>query len=209
MTDSSSLADTATAARLYDQLVHSKTYNRIAWNTDPADYAAFAATAIGSARGPILEVAAGATTETLPLYIAAGRPTTITDRSPAMLTISQCHAQQHWTSKQLNHITWTPADMWDLPANPVHDTVLALGLLHLLDDPASLLDRLLEQCSPTGSVWATSLVAETRRARSYLNLLHRAGETAPPRTSAELAATLPPNATITTRGCMAYITLTH
>lgn len=62
-------------AALYDRLVRSPTYNRVAWNTRPVDYTAFATRAFASGSGPLLEVAAG----------TAAAPTTPTLRVRAEL----------------------------------------------------------------------------------------------------------------------------
>jgi len=43
----------------YDALIGSRWYNALDWGTDPADYTAFAREAVGSAEGPLLEIAAG------------------------------------------------------------------------------------------------------------------------------------------------------
>lgn len=202
-----SWADSARLAKLYDALVASRAYNAIAWGTDPADYAAFAAEALGSASGPVLEVAAGSTAQTLPLYVACGRRVVITDRSPAMLDVSRRRAHRQWRAEQLVGIEWREADMWHLPESGPYDTVLAFGLLHLVDDIPSLVEALRKQCAQDGTLWLTGLVGVHRRSRAYLGLLHSAGEGAVPRTLDDLVAALPKGAIVRTRGAMAYVTL--
>jgi len=70
---------------VYDRLVRSQTYNRLAWSTTPDDYAQFAAAAIASADGPLLEAAAGTAAATASLHAHSRRPTMLVDLSRAML----------------------------------------------------------------------------------------------------------------------------
>ena len=72
-------------AAVYDRLVRSRAYNRLAWSTSPADYTAFAARAFASDHGPLLEAAAGSAAATAELHARAGRPTMLVDLSRAML----------------------------------------------------------------------------------------------------------------------------
>ena len=72
-------------AAVYDRLVRSRTYNRLAWSTTPYEYAQFAAEAIASADGPLLEAAAGSAAATAELHARSPRPTVLVDLSQAML----------------------------------------------------------------------------------------------------------------------------
>jgi len=69
--------------------------------------------------------------------------------------------------------------------------------------PAALRSQLL----PDEQLHLAGLVGETRRGRRYLEVLHRAGEVAAPRTAEELHVALGRPADFRTRGCMAYATL--
>lgn len=80
-------------------------------------------------------------------------------------------------------------------------------LTHLFDDPAALAEALRSQLTPGGTLHLAGLVAETRRGRRYLQLLHRAGEIGVPRTAEQLHAALGGPAELRTSGCMAYATL--
>ncbi len=72
-------------AAVYDRLVRSPLYNRVAWSTSPDDYADFAAGAIASSSGPLLEVAAGSAAATAELHARSTRPTVLVDRARPML----------------------------------------------------------------------------------------------------------------------------
>lgn len=196
------------AAAVYDRLVRSRTYNRIAWSTDPADYSAFAAEAIDSADGPLLEAAAGSAAATAHLHARSGRPTVLVDLSAGMLErAARGIAAAADGGDVPAHVRLVRADVQRLPLAPGgYDTVLGLGLLHLFDDVPALVAALAAQLAPGGRMFLAGLVPATRRGRRYLDLLHRAGEVAAPRTAAELGSLVGPTATLRTVGCMAYLT---
>jgi SAM-dependent methyltransferase len=196
-------------AALYDRLVRSPVYNRLAWSTSPDDYTRFAATAIGSSNGPLLEVAAGSAAATAELHVRSRRPTVLVDLSRAMLEraaqrLAAC-AGEHQVSA---HIRLVQADLFALTFPPEgFTTVLGFGCTHLLDDLPSVLTTLQGQLVPGGTLHLSGLVGETRRGRRYLQLLHRAGEAARPRSARELHVLLGRPADFHTIGCMAYATL--
>lgn len=195
-------------AAVYDRLVRSQIYNRLAWSTSPADYVTFAAEAIASAHGPLLEVAAGSAAATAPLHAHTRRPTTLVDLSRPMLeraarSIAAAGADgQH---QDPTHIRLVHADLFDLPF-PEHGfaTIMGLGLTHLFDDLGPLVSALRKQLAPGGELYLAGLVTQTRRGRRYLALLERAGEVARPKTAKELHTALGRPAAFWTAGCMAY-----
>jgi SAM-dependent methyltransferase len=197
-------------AAIYDRLVRSRAYNRIAWSTAPAEYAAFAAAAIGSSRGPLLEAAVGSAAATAQLHADSGRPTVLVDLSRPMLDrAAQRIAAAAGDGGELpDRIRLVQADILALPFTPHgFGTVLGLGLAHLFADLPALVAALRAQLMPGGRLHLAGLVAQTRRARRYLQVLHRAGEVAAPRTADELRRALGDPADFHTRGCMAYATL--
>jgi SAM-dependent methyltransferase len=191
-------------AAAYDRLVGSRLYNRLAWGTDPAEYAAFARRAVTSASGPLLDVAAGTATATAILYRISNRAITITDRSTDMLRLA---AERIAGSAELRPgRRFVQADAFDLPfEGGGFDTVLCLGFLHLVDDPVGFVDGLRAQARPGGRVFISSLVAGHRVGDGYLRLLHRLGEVATPRTANELADLF--HAPALRHGSMAYLEL--
>ncbi|OHV04016.1 class I SAM-dependent methyltransferase [Mycobacterium talmoniae] len=193
-------------AAVYDGLIGNRVYNRLAWGASPRAYADFAAAAVDSARGPLLDVGCGTAVFTADAYRHARRPLVLVDRSLGMLRRA---AARVGTGQAM----FVQADLWDLPSirfrDRVFSTVVCYGVLHLLDDPAAAVRRLCDQVAPGGTVYATALVARTRRARAMLRALHRGGQSAPPRTPDELADLLRPvlpDLTIETAGAMAYLT---
>ncbi|MFT3835189.1 MAG: class I SAM-dependent methyltransferase [Micropruina sp.] len=191
-------------AATYDAMVGSRLYNRLAWGTDPADYAAFAGEAVASADGPLLEVAAGTCAASAEAYLASPRPLVITDRSRGMLAL----AAQRLTvaGRPRSGTRLVQADAFALPFPPGgFDTVLCLGFLHLVEDVAPFVDGLRAQLRPGGRLFASSLVAATPVGTRYLGVLHRLGELARPRTADELADLF--GVPVRRRGSMAYLTL--
>lgn len=198
-------------AAVYDRLVRSPLYNRLAWSTSPVDYSGFAAAAITSATGPLLEVAAGSAAATADLYARSRRTTVLVDLSRPMLErAAQRLAAAAGEGEHMipSHIRLVQDDLFAL-SFPVHEftTVLGLGLTHLFDDLPCLVTALREQAAPGGHLHLAGLVAETRRGRTYLEVLHRAGQIAEPKTAEQLHHALGQPATFRLVGCMAYATL--
>lgn len=196
-------------AALYDRLVQSPIYNRIAWSSSPGDYCRFAATAFASASGPLLEVAAGTAAATAALHASWPRPTVLVDLSRAMLDRAGAHiAAATGTNELPDNTRLVQADLLALPA-PLRGftTILGLGLTHLFSDLPELMSALHQRLAPGGQLYLAGLVAETRRGRRYLKLLHRAGEVAEPRTAEQLRAGLGGPHSFHTTGCMAYAQL--
>lgn len=197
-------------AAAYDRLVRSRLYNRVAWSTSPQDYNEFAAAAFASADGPLLEVAAGSATATASLYARSQRPTVLVDLSKAMLERAgrNIAAAGNGRADLSARIRLVEADLLALPPpTQPFTTILGLGLTHLFDDVSELVNALRGQLAPDGRLYLAGLVAETGRGRRYLQLLHRAGEVAVPKSADELRAGLHQPVDFTTVGCMAYATI--
>ncbi len=194
-------------AALYDRLVRSRAYNHLAWSSSPADYAAFAARAVASEDGPLLDAGAGSAAATARLHAQSNRPTVLLDLSRAMLERADARIDAAGGAGA-GHIRLCQADLLDPPFPPGgFTTVLAMGVAHLFEDLQALLAALRAQLAPAGELYLTSLVGETRRGRGYLRALHHAGELATPRTTDQLQQQLGRTRSFTTHGCMAYAIL--
>ena len=193
-------------AALYDRLVRSPLYNRLAWSASPRDYAGFARQAVDDAGGPLLEVAAGTAAATAAIHARSRRPTVLVDLSTGMLERAGKRIAAA-VGDEAPSIRLVQADVFDLPFPPHgFETVLALGAAHLFDDLSALRGALVAQLTAGGRLYMTGLVAETRRGRRYLELLHRAGEAAAPRTATAMRRELGPME-FRVQGCMAYAVL--
>lgn len=164
-------------AAAYDRLVASPLYNRLLWRASPRTYAAFAAEALRAGDGPLLDVACGSGVFTAAAYRHAERPLVLADRSLAMLGRARRRI-----GPAAPAVSLVQADLFDLPfAVGAFETVACHGALHVFDDLPEALRALRAQLVPGGTLYVTSLVAETPVAARYLALLHRAGEVATPR----------------------------
>jgi len=171
-------------AATYDRLVGNSLYNRVVWSSSPASYAAFAATAVADSDGPLLDVGCGSAVFTADAYRSTGRALILVDRSLGMLALAAERLRGHDPAR----VAFVQADLFDLPFRPgSFTTVTCHGLLHLFDNPAEVIRALRAHVAPAGSLYATSLVAETAIGGRALALLHRAGEAAIPRRERELA----------------------
>lgn len=193
-------------ARAYDRLVGSWGYNRFVWGSSTSSYTGFAARAVAEGAGPLLDLGCGTTLFTAEVYRASSRPVLLVDRSPGMLA----RVAERLAGVDPARVVLLQADLFDLPLQPdAFPTVVSYGLLHLFDDPASLLRVLDTQRAPGGAVYATGLIAGTALAGPVLRLLHAAGETAPPRRLGELArvarAELGPSVQVHREGGMAFL----
>jgi len=193
-------------AALYDGLVRSRIYNNLAWSSSPADYAAFAARAVASDDGPLLDAGAGSAAATAHLHAHSNRPSVLLDLSRAML--ERADARIDAAGTPAGHVRLCQADLLDPPfPRGGFTTVLAMGVAHLFEDLPALLASLRGQLASGGGLYLTSLVGETRRGRAYLRALHRASELATPLTADQLCQQLGRTRSFTTRGCMAYAIL--
>ena len=167
---------------MYDRLIASPLYNRLAWGTRSADYAAFAAEALGAGDGPYLDAGCGTAVFTAGVYRSATRPLVLVDRS---LDMAARAADRVGDAPA----TVVQADLFDLPFAPGgFATVASFGTLHVLDDPWRALAALRDQVAPGGRLFASMLVADRRVGGAYLGALRRAGEVGRPRRAGELDA---------------------
>lgn len=194
-------------AAMYDRLVRSRLYNRVAWSTSPKEYTEFAAEAFASAEGPLLEVAAGSAAATASLHASTRRPTVLVDLSRPMLERAgrNIAAAGDASPHVFSRIRLVQADLYALPPSEQgFTTILGLGLTHLFEDVPGLVRILQARLAPDGRLYLAGLVAETIRGRRYLELLHRAGEVAVPKSACELRDELHQLDDFKTVGCMAY-----
>lgn len=177
-------------AKLYDRLIGSRLYNRLAWGVDPEAYAAFAEDAANWGTGPLLDAGCGTLVSTGRVHAASGRPTVLVDLSIDMLQAARDRLLAI-TPQLPGHLVLLQADIRQLPFRErAFGAVLCPGMLHLFEDLEAITGELARVAGPAARIFATSLVAERWMGRCYLALLHRAGEVAQPRTAAQLLGRL-------------------
>ena len=168
-------------APIYDRLIANRAYNGLLWGLDPAAYRAFAAEAVATGSGPLLDAGCGTAVFTADAYRAASRPLVLTDLSRAML------------ERAVGRLQGAPAalvqaDIYDLPFRPQSfSTVVCFTMLHVLDDPWAALTAVREHLAPGGAFFASMLVDDRAVGRAYMRVLRRSGELGPPRSARDLA----------------------
>lgn len=200
-------------AKAYDAMLGSPTYNRALFGTHPRHYAGFAARAIGSADGPLLEVAVGTAQATALLHVASRREATLVDLSAPMLNLASESIRRAAGGTIPTRITLECRDMLAPGDKQRYETILGLGLLHLIPDLGPVFAGLAAQLQDQGSLYLASLIKGSRRSNAYLKLLKSRGDIAEMRTSSELYE-LALDADIGTvsvshRGAMAYIVISR
>ena len=200
---------------IYDLVIARPLYNRLVWGADVRDYAAFARQALdASDEGWLADVGCGSLVFTHDLYTAGvTRPVVLLDRSLDMLRRARrrlCRATGHLPE----NIVLVLGDALALPfQDGAITTVSCPGLLHLFEQPESLVRELVRVLAPGGGLYLTSLVLRPERWLSarWLGMLHRQGEVAEPLTLDELLVCLdiagvPGGLQGFARGNMAYLT---
>lgn len=177
-------------ARAYDALIGSALYNRIAWGTSPAAYAAFARGAAQHGPGALLDAGCGTLVSTAAVHAASGRPTVLVDLSLDMLRAGRDRVRA-LAGAVPEHLHFLQADLRALPfRKQAFGSVLAPGMLHIFDDLETVTRELARVTAPEGALFASSLVSDRWLGARYLGVLHGAGEVAPPRSLTELVARL-------------------
>lgn len=200
-------------AKAYDTMIGSALYNRVFWGTEPRQYSIFAARAIGSGRGPLLEVAAGTAQATAALHVAGARETTLVDMSAPMLDLARKSIAGAAGGTLPERISLECRDMLAPAGDRRYETILGLGLLHLVPDVTSVVSALGRQLEDHGKMFLASLVKGPSRSNAYLALLRAHGDIACIRTATELfddvrASGLGP-VTLSRRGAMAYVEISR
>jgi ubiquinone/menaquinone biosynthesis C-methylase UbiE len=177
-------------AKLYDALIGSKLYNRIAWGTSPAAYSAFAQEAVRHATGPLLDAGCGSLVSTASVHAHSGRFTVLVDLSLDMLRAGRDRIRA-LAGCVPDHLHFLQADLRDLPFRPhAFDAVLNPGMLHLFADIETVTRELARVTARDGAIFMSSLVNDRRLGAHYLALLHKAGEIAMPRSFGQLVERL-------------------
>jgi ubiquinone/menaquinone biosynthesis C-methylase UbiE len=202
--------DYDTKAWFYDTLIGNSLYNRVVWKSSLQDYANFANVAANASRDLMLDAGCGTLVFTKAIHQQARRQTILLDRSMGMLRRAQKALRSSCGYSGTTFLL--QADVFSLPfLDGCFGTILSMGVLHLFEQPQLLLRCFAQKLKPGGSIYVSSLVAETNLGRRYLNLLHRAGEVGMPCQASQIKALCEKQAGLsmekfTVIGNMAYMT---
>lgn len=173
-------------AAAYDRVVGSRLYNRIVWGVSVDRYRTFVRRALATGDGAFLDAGAGSAVFTADAYARTSRPLLLVDNSLGMLEAARDRIAERAGGTVPESVMLLQADALDLPLDDERvDTVLSMGLFHLVDDIISCLTELSRVLAPGGQLYATSLVSERAIGRAYLRLLTAAGEIAAARSRTE------------------------
>lgn len=203
----------ARCAKAYDAMIGSKVYNKVFWGTDPRQYSIFAAQAIASGKGPLMEVAVGTAQATATLHVASARTTTLVDMSGPMLKLAGESIATAAGGSVPERITLECRDMLAPPGDRRYETILGLGLLHLVPDVTATVRALGRQLEDHGKLFLASLVRGPARSNAYLALLKAHGDIARIRSGTELfdevRASGLGSVTLARHGAMAYVKISR
>ncbi len=175
-------------AAVYDAVVNSRLYGRVAWGSLPDDYVSFARESIGAgSEGRLLDAGCGSLIFTARSYLDSSRQIIAFDESLAMLRRAR---------KQLlklagavpEHIVLLQGDVADLPfQTKSFQSVLCMNVLHHIEEAGALTGNLKALLTDEGRLDLTCLVSNQRFPGDfYLKALHSSGDFARPRSGLEL-----------------------
>jgi SAM-dependent methyltransferase len=198
------------ALSFYDKVACNRLYNRLVWGCDIGDYHSLCRQALNSsAEGWVLDAGCGALAFTAKAYADYdARPVIFLDQSITLLRLAKARLA-HLRGAVPDNVVFLHGDVRELPFEPKSfGTIIALNLLHVLEDVAGVLRALRKILLDEGTIAFTTLIESNRLADRYLRMWARAGELVP-RTASQLLAEfealrMPVNYRI--QGSMAFIT---
>ncbi|MEP6493303.1 MAG: methyltransferase domain-containing protein [bacterium] len=198
----------------YDALLGATSYNRILWKTSPQRCRAFAHDVFHArTSGTHVELGCGSLLFTSHLYAEdRGRPIVLIDQSIEMLRRARRRVRSR-AGAVPSHVVLARGDVRDLRVTHAGaTTVLAMHVLHVVDDASALLAALASFARPTGStIGLSSIFLAGGRGDVFLRMLHAAGELATPRARHEIerlvGARVPGRMNVDVEGSMAFVTV--
>jgi ubiquinone/menaquinone biosynthesis C-methylase UbiE len=198
------------ALSFYDKVACNRLYNRLVWGYDIGDYHSLCRQVLNSStEGWVLDAGCGALAFTAQAYADYDeRPVVFLDQSITLLRLAKQRIAQ-LTGAVPDNVVFLHGDVLELPFKPKSfGTIIALNLLHVLEDVPGVLRALRKVLLDEGMIAFTTLIETNRLADRYLRMWARAGELVP-RTASQLLAEfealrMPVNYRI--QGSMAFIT---
>jgi ubiquinone/menaquinone biosynthesis C-methylase UbiE len=176
--------------RVYDLVAGNRFYNRLVWGYWTAEFATFCNDCLRSSEdGIVLDAGCGSLVFTAKTYAGySERPVVLLDGSIRMLKTAKARMVK-LKGRVPSNMVFLHASALELPFNPkVFSTIIAMNVLHVLEDAQKAVQELRDVMIPGGTVSLTTLIINNRYADGYLRMLENTGE-AIPRTREEVLAT--------------------
>ncbi len=177
------------ALSFYDQVACNRLYNRLVWGYDIGDYHSLCRQALNSSTaGWVLDAGCGALAFTAKTYAGYDeRPVVFLDQSITLLRLAKDRLTR-LKGGVPDNVVFLHGDVRELPFKPKSfGTIIALNLLHGLEDVPEVLRALRKILLDEGTMAFTTLIEAVRLADRYLRMWAKAGELVP-RTAGQLLA---------------------
>jgi SAM-dependent methyltransferase len=178
------------APAVYDSVIGNPWYNRLMWGYAISEYSSLVLPTLASATsGWVLDAGCGSLVFSAGVYADyRDRPMVMLDRSIEMLRAAKARLIR-LNAYMPPNITFLQGDILELPFRPQSlSSVISMGILHVLDNAQGMVQELSRVLSPGGTLSVSSLVLGRWLGDRYLDVLHRAGGVAAPRTPADVLA---------------------
>jgi len=166
---------------IYDVVACSRIYNRLVWGYSISEYQHLCTDALGSSSDEwVLDAGCGSLAFTVKTYMQhKGRPVVLLDRSIRMLRLAKARLIELNGSVPENML-FVQGDISQLPFRDKSIcTIIALNILHALDDAKGMMCELRRVMTEGGSVSLTTLVKNDRLADRYIDKLGEMGGLVP------------------------------
>jgi len=166
---------------IYDIIACNRFYNRLIWGYWPREFASLCHDALrSSSNGWVLDAGCGSLAFTARTYSGySGRPVVLLDRSIKLLRMARARMVKI-AGQVPSNMVFLHGDALSLPFRPgSFSTVIALNLLHALEDAGRLLLELKMVLADGGAISLTTLIKNNRRSDGYLQALADAGKLVP------------------------------
>lgn len=171
----------------YDKLISSNLYNRLMWGNKPQDYAGFNKLGLIQHReGVVADIGCGTLSFSADVYASIRLSDLyLCDLSYEMLRIGKNRIAERCDVE--TNFTFLRADALNMPfIRESVDTLICIGFIHILDDPAALVREFRRVLKSEGKLYLTSLCTDRRFSARYLKFLHKKGHVSTPKHSSEI-----------------------
>lgn len=166
------------SAVMYDRVIGNRFYNKLIWGNWPNEYHGFCLQGLNSRKGLVLDGGCGSLVFTAKAYAQSQRPVVLTDISLEMLRRAKARVVK-LLGEVPEYMVFVQADLLKLPFHPhSFETVHSFGMMHIFEDSDAFIHALANAKKEGGSMFVTSLSANSGFSRKYLNMLKKHEEVA-------------------------------